>query len=45
MASLHLAQEILDIIYPIGSVYISVNTTNPATLFGGGGPESLVGSY
>lgn len=36
MAKLHLAQEILNIIYPIGSVYISVNTTNPSTLFGGG---------
>lgn len=36
MAKLHLAQEILDIVYPIGSVYISVNTTNPSTLFGGG---------
>lgn len=36
MAKLHLAQEILDIIYPIGSVYISVNTTDPSTLFGGG---------
>lgn len=35
MAKLHLAQEILDIVYPIGSVYISVNTTNPSTLFGG----------
>lgn len=36
MAKLHLAKEILDIVYPIGSVYISVNTTNPSTLFGGG---------
>lgn len=36
MAKLHLAKEILDIIYPIGSVYISVNATNPSTLFGGG---------
>lgn len=36
MAKLHLAKEILDIIYPIGSVYISVNATDPSTLFGGG---------
>lgn len=35
MASLHLAQEILNIIYPVGSIYMSVNNTNPGTLFGG----------
>ena len=28
--------DLLNLIYPIGSVYISVNTTNPSTLFGGG---------
>ena len=28
-------QCILDVVYPIGSIYISVNTTSPATLFGG----------
>jgi len=28
-------KEIIDIIYPIGSVYISVNSTNPQSLFGG----------
>ena len=26
---------ILDLIYPIGSIYMSVNSTNPASLFGG----------
>ena len=27
--------SLLDLIYPIGSIYISVNSTNPGTLFGG----------
>ena len=27
--------EVFDMIYPVGSVYISVNSTSPATLFGG----------
>ena len=27
--------ELLDLIYPVGSIYISVNSTSPATLFGG----------
>lgn len=35
MASLHLAQQILDIIYPVGSVYLSWNSTDPKNLFGG----------
>lgn len=35
MASLHLAQKILDIIWPIGSIYLSDNATNPNTKFGG----------
>lgn len=35
MASLHLAQEILDIMWPVGSIYLSDNTTNPNTKFGG----------
>lgn len=35
MASLHLAQEILNIIYPVGSIYMSMNSTNPKNLFGG----------
>ena len=28
-------QEILDMIYPVGAVYISTGNTSPATLFGG----------
>lgn len=35
MAKLHLAQEILDIIYPVGLIYLSWNSTNPSTYFGG----------
>lgn len=30
-----LKQDLIDLIYPIGAVYISVNNTNPGTLFGG----------
>lgn len=36
MPQLRMSQEILDIIYPIGSVYISVNDSiEPGSLFGG----------
>lgn len=35
MASLHLAQEIFKLIYPVGAVYISFDSTNPANIFGG----------
>lgn len=27
--------ELLDLVYPVGSIYISVNSTSPASLFGG----------
>lgn len=35
MAKLHVAQELIDIMWPVGSIYISVNNTSPQTLFGG----------
>lgn len=28
-------QNIIDLVYPIGSIYMSINTTDPTTLFGG----------
>ena len=28
-------QQLINLIYPVGSIYISVNSTSPATLFGG----------
>lgn len=28
-------KNVLDVIYPVGSIYMSVNSTNPGTLFGG----------
>lgn len=27
--------DLLDLVYPVGSIYMSVNNTSPATLFGG----------
>ena len=35
MSKLKIAQELLDIIYPVGSVYLTINDVNPQTLFGG----------
>ena len=29
------SKEVVDIVYPVGSIYMSVNSTSPATLFGG----------
>ena len=40
-------QSIFHLIYPVGAVYMSVNSTSPATLFGGtwvAGNSSVVGS-
>lgn len=35
-ASTYVAQSaLLDLVYPIGAIYMSVNSTSPATLFGG----------
>lgn len=30
-----LAENLLDLTYPIGAIYLSVNSTSPASLFGG----------
>lgn len=29
------ANQVFDVVYPVGSIYMSVNNVNPATLFGG----------
>ena len=29
------ASQVFDVVYPVGSIYMSVNNVNPATLFGG----------
>lgn len=39
---------LIDLVYPVGSIYISINSTNPATLFGGiwerfGNGKTLIG--
>ena len=35
MAKLHLAQQLINILWPVGSVYISTDASNPSTKFGG----------
>lgn len=32
---LHNGKRLVDVIYPVGAIYISVNSTSPANLFGG----------
>ena len=44
MPKLKIAQELLDIIYPVGSIYLTINNINPQTLFGGTW-ENMSGGY
>ena len=30
-----LDKSVIDMVYPVGAIYMSVNSTNPASLFGG----------
>lgn len=35
MATLKISTDLLNLIHPVGSIYMSTNSTSPATLFGG----------
>lgn len=37
--------ELLDLVYPIGSIYMSVNSTSPENLLGGGGLNQKIDFY
>lgn len=38
-------KSILDAVYPVGAIYMSVNNTSPETLFGGGTWERIQGRF
>jgi len=33
--SSYISNNLLNLVYPVGSIFLSVNSTSPATLFGG----------
>ena len=40
-ASMYAPKNILEVVYPVGAIYLSVNNTNPSTLFGFGTWERI----